>query len=123
MHTITQLIKALDNLNLTSQYVLHGNPQTEEQFCEKFNLVVGKDEIGSNILSNDKEDWSFTWEKLLSEIEKVKLEEEKTEYKKLRVTEYPSIGDQLDALWKGGAAAAEMLAKIQAVKTKYPKPE
>ena len=40
-----------------------------------------------------------------------------------RASEYPSIGDQLDALWKGGDAAAEMLAKVQAVKTKYPKPE
>jgi len=38
-----------------------------------------------------------------------------------RVAEYPSIGDQLDALWKGGDAAAEMLAKVQAVKAKYPK--
>ena len=44
-------------------------------------------------------------------------------YKYKRVTEYPPIGDQLDALWKGGDAAAEMLAKVQAVKTKYPKPE
>jgi len=38
-----------------------------------------------------------------------------------RAAEYPPIGDQLDALWKGGDAAAEMLAKVQAVKTKYPK--
>jgi len=38
-----------------------------------------------------------------------------------RQAEYPPIGDQLDALWKGGDAAAEMLAKVQAVKTKYPK--
>ncbi len=38
-----------------------------------------------------------------------------------RAAEYPSIGDQLDALWKGGDAAAEMLAKVQAVKAKYPK--
>jgi hypothetical protein len=44
-------------------------------------------------------------------------------YKGKRVAEYPSIGDQLDALWKGGEAATEMLAKVQAVKTKYPKPE
>ena len=42
-------------------------------------------------------------------------------YKTKRQAEYPSIGDQLDALWKGGDAAAEMLAKVQAVKTKYPK--
>ena len=38
-----------------------------------------------------------------------------------RQAEYPPIGDQLDALWKGGDAATEMLAKVQAVKTKYPK--
>ena len=42
-------------------------------------------------------------------------------YKNARAKEYPTIGDQLDALWKGGDAAAEMLAKVQAVKTKYPK--
>ena len=42
-------------------------------------------------------------------------------YKQQRAKEYPSIGDQLDALWKGGDAAAEMLAKVQAVKNKYPK--
>jgi hypothetical protein len=39
-----------------------------------------------------------------------------------RVAEYPPIGDQLDALWKGGDAAAEMLAAVQAIKLKYPKP-
>ena len=43
------------------------------------------------------------------------------EYKAKRAAEYPPIGDQLDALWKSGDAAAEMLAKVQAVKTKYPK--
>lgn len=42
-------------------------------------------------------------------------------YKAKRAAEYPPIGDQLDALWKGGDAAAEMLARVQAVKAKYPK--
>ena len=42
-------------------------------------------------------------------------------YKAKRAAEYPSIGDQLDALWKGGDAAAAMLAQVQAVKDKYPK--
>ena len=42
-------------------------------------------------------------------------------YKAKRVAEYPPIGDQLDALWKGGEAAAEMLATVQAIKAKYPK--
>jgi hypothetical protein len=44
------------------------------------------------------------------------------DYYAKRRKEYPSIGDQLDAFWKGGDAAAEMLAKIQDVKDKYPKP-
>lgn len=43
------------------------------------------------------------------------------EYIAKRAAEYPSIGDQLDALWKGGAEAEAMLAKVQAVKQKYPK--
>ena len=42
-------------------------------------------------------------------------------YAEKRMSEYPSIGDQMDALWKGGDVAAEMLAQIQAVKAKYPK--
>ena len=42
-------------------------------------------------------------------------------YKQKRVTEYPSIGDQLDALFHAGVFPDEMAAQIQAVKDKYPK--
>jgi hypothetical protein len=38
-----------------------------------------------------------------------------------RLAEYPSIGDQLDALYHAGVFPAEMAATIQAVKDKYPK--
>jgi hypothetical protein len=58
-----------------------------------------------------------------AEIARLQAAYDAKEYQRQRVTEYPPIGDQLDALWKGGEAAAEMLAKVQAVKTKYPKPE
>jgi len=44
------------------------------------------------------------------------------DYYAKRRAEYPSVGDQLDAFWKGGDEAAAMLLKIQAVKDKYPKP-
>ena len=44
------------------------------------------------------------------------------DYYAKRRSEYPSIGDQLDAFWKGGDEATAMLAKIQDVKNKYPKP-
>lgn len=39
-----------------------------------------------------------------------------------RVGEYPSIGDQLDALFHAGVFPPEMAAQIQAIKDKYPKP-
>ena len=40
----------------------------------------------------------------------------------LRVAAYPSIADQLDALWKGGEALYEMRARVLAVKDRFPKP-
>jgi hypothetical protein len=43
-------------------------------------------------------------------------------YAEKRVREYPSIGDQLDALFHAGVFPEEMATQIQAVKTKYPKP-
>jgi hypothetical protein len=46
-----------------------------------------------------------------------------TQYQRDRAAKYPPIGDQLDALWKGGDAATAMLAQVQAVKAKYPKSE
>ena len=58
-----------------------------------------------------------------AEIVRLQAEHEAQAYARSRAAEYPPIGDQLDALWKGGDAATEMLAKVQAVKAQYPKPE
>jgi hypothetical protein len=44
-------------------------------------------------------------------------------YRQLRADAFPSIPDQLDAIWKGGEAAAEMKARIEAVKARIPKDE
>jgi hypothetical protein len=44
-------------------------------------------------------------------------------YRKQRAKEYPSFGDQLDALWKGGDELLEMQARIQEIKNKYPRGE
>ena len=38
-----------------------------------------------------------------------------------REREYPRIGDQLDAMWKGGAEADAMKALVNKVKSDYPK--
>lgn len=43
------------------------------------------------------------------------------EYQRKRISEYPSIGDQLDALYHGGVFPKEMADLIKSVKDKYPK--
>jgi hypothetical protein len=45
------------------------------------------------------------------------------DYYSLRRNEYPSLGDQLDAMWKGTTSQAflDMQDKIALVKAKYPK--
>jgi len=42
-------------------------------------------------------------------------------YGERRKSEYPDIGDQLDALYHAGAFPEDMAAKLKAVKDKYPK--
>lgn len=42
-------------------------------------------------------------------------------YQELRAAAYPPIGDQLDAMWKGGEAEAAMKQIILDVKAEYPK--
>jgi hypothetical protein len=44
------------------------------------------------------------------------------DYYAKRRAEYPALGEQLDAMWKGSEAADAMQAKIAAIKAKYPKP-
>jgi hypothetical protein len=57
-----------------------------------------------------------------SQDEKISWDEiQKELYKLNRKDEYPSIGDQLDALFHAGVFPEDMAAQIQAVKDKYPK--
>ena len=51
----------------------------------------------------------------------VQVKLDKVAYIDKRIREYPSIGDQLDALFHAGVFPEEMAAQIQAVKDKYPK--
>jgi hypothetical protein len=54
-------------------------------------------------------------------VEKSKQYLQSLSYGVKRKLEYPSIGDQLDALFHAGTFPADMAAQIQAVKNKYPK--
>lgn len=64
-----------------------------------------------------------TGEKITVDIQKSEIvRPDIPDYYAKRRAEYPALGEQLDAMWKGGNAAASMAAKIQAIKNKYPKP-
>ena len=69
----------------------------------------------------DTEQTQPTDAEITAEITRLQAEYDAKEYARKRVTEYPSIGDQLDALFHAGVFPAEMAAQIQAVKDKYPK--
>ena len=43
------------------------------------------------------------------------------DYYVLRAIDYPTLSEQLDAIWKGGAAAEAMAETIAAIKNQYPK--
>lgn len=76
-------------------------------------------------------DQSITWhrpETAPVTIEQIKQEQQRlqqaydwSEYQRNRAREYPTIQEQLDALYHAGVFPAEMAARIQAVKAKYPR--
>jgi hypothetical protein len=92
---MNQLAKALVRLAPTAQYVIRGD-QIEWH--------------STDVLQPTPEQ---------IEAEFAAIEAEK--YREARAAEYPSIGDQLDALFHAGVFPADMAARLQAVKDKYPK--
>ena len=51
----------------------------------------------------------------------LKADYDAKEYQRKRQPEYPTIGDQLDALYHAGVFQTDMAAQIKAVKDKYAK--
>lgn len=65
----------------------------------------------------------FTGETVVQDIQKSEIvRPDIPDYYAKRRAEYPALGDQIDALWKGGTAMNDMFDRILAVKQKYPKP-
>ena len=82
----------------------------------KYNLI-GHEYAGLDWM--DAEQTKPTEAEINAEVLRLQADYDLKLYQRLR--KYPPIGDQLDALWKGGAAAEEMRATVMAVKTKHPK--
>ncbi len=77
--------------------------------------------VGNTIIWQDLVQTQPTDAEIDAEVIRLQAEYDAKQYARSRVTEYPAIGDQLDALYHADAFPADMAAKIKAVKDKYPK--
>lgn len=77
--------------------------------------------VYANLIIHDNSKTKPTEQECNDGLAKMIEEWEAKQYAVNRAKEYPSIGDQLDALFHAGLFPEEMAAKIQAIKNKYPK--
>ena len=111
-----------------SKYVIKGFIKNETDFYEKFYKIVGKEDNGTAILSNDPSKFGVNWDQIDKQI---KIEEQKfkdTQYQRDRLKEYPNTNDLIVALWEKvmedrSESADALEVKRQEVKTAHPKPE
>ena len=88
-----------------------------------FSLVPGAEVV----IRGEQVEWynpsvaPVTEEQIATELARLQADYEAKEYQRKRVLEYPSIGDQLDALFHAGVFPSDMAEQIQAIKNKYPK--
>ena len=67
---MTTIAQALTSLGI-DEWVLRGEPTTEEEFNQMFRKVTGADKNGSAIESSNPKDWGTTWTKVLAEKKKL----------------------------------------------------
>jgi hypothetical protein len=65
----------------------------------------------------------ITDEQIAAEQARLQMIHDWHEYRRNRAAEYPTIQEQLDALYHAGVFPLEMAARIRAVKEKYPAPD
>jgi hypothetical protein len=121
----TKYDTAIKNLGIVN-YALFGIPYTDEDFYEMFKPVVGKDETETVIYASTPEQYPITFNQLKEEVERIVINEVNTEYQRLRKAEYPSISDQLDALYhyfSDNNIENNFTNMLNEIKNKYPKPE
>jgi hypothetical protein len=112
--------QALKNLGIDN-FAVYGSPTTEAEFYEFVKPVIGVDESGTNQFASDASEYTVSYDQFRLEVDRLQFEYDAQQYARARVQEYPSIGDQLDALFHAGVFPPEMAAQIQAVKDRYPK--
>ena len=66
--------QALTELGIT-EWVLRGEPTTEDEFNEMFRKVTGADSNGSAIESSSPDDWGTTWSAVKAKADELKAAE------------------------------------------------
>ena len=74
-----------------------------------------------SIVWHDSNPSNITDEQIQTKLAEIQAEYNTQEYARSRKTDYPDIGDQLDALYHAGVFPANMAARIKETKDKYPK--
>ena len=95
-----------------------------DQAIRNTHPTIAKIVYNDPIEAYDRDEKPVTIDDKLVSVEIVALEAAaaKLAYRELRAKAYPPVGDQLDAIWKGGQDMADMKALIEKVKADYPKP-
>lgn len=106
-----------------NNFILIGIPKDEQDFYNRFKIVTKINYDKENEYETDISKYPCTYEQVLIEAKNQECIRLNNIYQSERRSQYPSIGDQLDDLFKAGLFSEEMAAKIQAIKDKYPKPE
>jgi hypothetical protein len=75
---------------------------------------------GDTIIWHDTEQTQPIDSDIAAKQAELQAEYDSQAYARNRQTEYPPIGDQLDALFHAGVFPADMAAQLQAVKDTYP---
>ena len=115
---MAKVIDALNSLNI-KEFILNGEPTSEDEFNKMFLKVTGSDENNTVITSSKKSDFGVTWKQITDKQKELDIDYDNKKYQRDREDAYPSIVDQLDDLYHNGIDGWK--ATIKAIKDKYPK--
>ena len=92
-----QASEALGELGIT-EWVMRGDPTTEAEFKQMFRKVLGADENGTGIESDDTSKWGVTWKQVSDKMKEMDAAEPMKELRrqrdaKLAETDWTALGD------------------------------
>tara|TARA_B100001013_G_scaffold100893_1_gene57087 strand:- start:52 stop:423 length:372 start_codon:yes stop_codon:yes gene_type:complete len=98
-------------------------PTSEVEFLARFSIVTGLEEDGTEILSDDPDDFGVTWAQIGEKLTELEVEWEAGDYYRKRAEAYPPIEEQLDMqYWDAQDGTTTWEDAVAGVKAAHPKP-